>query len=125
MPFFSIASCFVTLNFWYRHVQKSNPISLDFSALFFAFPFSLVFVILLPLLTASQLLTASFQSVQEFLRKHHPKVMKSKIFPPFFSLKFIKVSVYIYLKLNITLLWVSLPVWFLSSSQCSLVRFIE
>ena len=53
--------------------QKVLPNLFRLFCFFFAFPFSLVFVILLPLLTASWLLTASCQSVQEFLRRRHPK----------------------------------------------------
>ena len=111
MPFFAIASRFVT--FFGTGMPKSLTQSLQTFLLFFAFPFSLVFVILLPLLTAS------CQSVQEFSRKHHPK---GKFLPSNkegnFSSVFKFINLFcIYLKLNITLLWVSLPVWFLFLRQ--------
>ena len=118
MPFFAIASRFVT--FFGTGMPKSLNQSLQtFLLFFFAFPFSLVFVILLPLLTASWLRTASCQSVQEFSRKHHPK---GKFLPSDeegnFSSVFKFINLFcIYLKLNITLLWVSLPVCFLCLQQ--------
>ena len=112
MPFFAIVSRFVT--FFGTGMPKSLTQSLQtFLLCFFAFPFSLVFVILLPLLTAN------CQSVQEFSKKHHPK---EKFLPSDEEgnvssvFKFINLFC-IYLKLNITLLWVSLPVWFLFLQQ--------
>ena len=100
VPFFAIASRFVT--FFGTGMPKSLTQSLLTFLLFSAFPFSLVFVIFLPLLTAS------CQSVQEFSRKHHPK---GKFLPSDeegnFSSVFKFISLFcIYLKLNITLLWV-------------------
>ena len=111
MPFFAIASLFVT--FFGTGMPKSLTQSLQTFLLFFVFRFSLVFVILLPLLTAS------CQSVQEFSRKHHPK---GKFLPRDeegnFSSVFKFINLFcVYLKLNITMRWVSLPVWFLFLQQ--------
>ena len=104
-------------HFLVRACPKVEPNLFRLFCLFFAFSFSLVLIILLPLLTASQLLTASCQSVQEFSRKLHPKgqFLPSDEEGHFLSVLFTQIykRFCIYLKLNITLLWVSLSVWFL------------
>ena len=104
-PFFAMAFRFVTLFFFF----------------FFRFSFFSCFCRFAALANCQLTANASCQAVERFSRKHHPK---GKFLPSdeegYFSCVFF-TQIYkrfcIYLKLNITLLWVLLLVWFLFLQQ--------
>ena len=113
MPFFAIASRFVTF-FWYGDAKKSYPISLDFSAFFLRFSFFSCFCHFAAV--ANFQLTANCQlpvSSTIFEKASSKREILIKRWRGKFFLRFQICKPFLILKLNITLLRVSLPVWFL------------